>query len=58
LRLADLHKKGQRLENKIYDIPAEQDQEIARVKLRTMRIGIDKLTAEQKRYIEDYSSGT
>ncbi len=58
LRLADLHKKGHRLENKVYDIPVEQDQEIAGVKLRTMKIGIDDLTAEQKRYIEDYTSGT
>jgi len=58
LRLADLDKKGKRLENTVHDIPAEQDQEIAMVKLRTMRIAIDKLTPEQIKYIQDYSSGT
>ena len=58
LRLADLHKKGKRLDNKVYDIPKEQDQEIAHVKLRTNSIAIDALTPEQERYIEDYSAGT
>jgi adenosylhomocysteinase len=58
LRLAELHKKGKRLENRVHDIPAEQDQEIARVKLKTMSIKIDSLTPEQMRYMEDYSAGT
>lgn len=58
LRLAELHKKGTRLENRVYDIPAEQDQEIAGVKLRTMGIRIDKLSPEQVKYATDYSAGT
>lgn len=58
LRLVNLHKKGARLDNTVHDIPVEQDQEIASVKLATMGFGIDKLTAEQKLYIEDYSAGT
>ena len=58
LRLVDLHKSGVRLENTVHDIPAEQDQEIARVKLETQNIRIDKLSADQQRYTEDYSSGT
>ncbi len=58
LRIVELHKKGKRLENKVHDIPGEQDQEIARVKLKTMGIKIDKLTPEQVRYQTDYSSGT
>ncbi|MEK9137590.1 MAG: adenosylhomocysteinase [Bacteroidota bacterium] len=57
-RLAELHKKGKRLEDKVYDIPAEQDQEIARVKLKTQGLSIDKLTADQGKYINDYSEGT
>jgi len=44
LRLVEAHKKGKRLENKVYDIPAAQDQEIAGVKLTTMGYKIDKLT--------------
>jgi len=58
LRLVELHKKGQRLENTVHDIPVEQDQEIAEVKLRTMGISVDTLTPEQERYINDYSAGT
>ena len=58
LWLVDLHKKGKRLENKVYDIPVERDQEIAGLKLATMGIAIDTLSAEQKKYNEDYSAGT
>ena len=58
LRLVELHKKGMRLENTVHDIPAEQDQEIARVKLATQGIKIDNLTPEQKKYMDDYSAGT
>jgi adenosylhomocysteinase len=58
LRLVELHKKGKRLRNGVHDIPVEQDQEIATVKLATMGLKIDKLTAQQVKYIEDYSAGT
>ena len=58
LRLVESHKKGKRLENKVYDIPAVQDQEIAGVKLATMGYKIDKLTNEQVKYNDDYSAGT
>jgi adenosylhomocysteinase len=58
LRLAQLDRKGKRLTNDVHDIPAAQDQEIARVKLRTQGIAIDRLTKEQELYMNDYSSGT
>ena len=58
LRLAELHRKGVRLENTVHDIPPTQDQDIARVKLRTQGITIDKLTPEQVTYMDDYSAGT
>ncbi|MDI6802973.1 MAG: adenosylhomocysteinase [Bacteroidota bacterium] len=58
LRLVELHKKGRRLENRVHDIPVEQDQHIADLKLKTMGIKIDKLTPEQKKYMDDYSAGT
>ncbi|TAK63337.1 MAG: adenosylhomocysteinase, partial [Bacteroidetes bacterium] len=58
LRLVEADKQGKKLENKVYDISAEQDQEIAGVKLATMGLKIDKLTAEQKKYMDDYSAGT
>ena len=58
LRLVTLHRNGKRLPNTVHDIPAEQDQEIAMVKLGTQSIAIDHLTAAQKKYIDDYSAGT
>jgi adenosylhomocysteinase len=58
LRLVENHKKGKRLDNKVYDIPVAQDQEIASVKLATMGYTIDTLTNEQLKYNEDYSAGT
>lgn len=58
LRIAELHKKGKRLENTVHDISVEQDQEIATLKLSTMGLKIDKLTPEQIKYNEDYSAGT
>jgi adenosylhomocysteinase len=39
-------------------VSREQDQEIATIKLASMGIAIDRLTAEQQAYLTDYSSGT
>ncbi len=58
LRLADLAGKGKRMEVAVHDIPVEQDQEIAGLKLRTMGYRIDRLTPEQRAYMDDYSAGT
>ncbi|MEO5929759.1 MAG: adenosylhomocysteinase [Candidatus Kapaibacterium sp.] len=58
IRLAEMHKSGNRWDNTVYDIPAEQDQEIARVKLETMGINIDELSPEQIEYADDYAAGT
>lgn len=58
VRLATAHRKGKRLENGVHDIPTEQDQEIAAVKLKTMGYSIDTLTPEQIKYQQDYSAGT
>lgn len=58
LRLAALDKEGVLLDPDVIDIPEEQDQEIAEIKLRTMGYKIDKLTSEQKKYMDDYSAGT
>ncbi|MBU4445594.1 adenosylhomocysteinase [bacterium] len=53
-----LAKNAGKLENKVYDISEEQDQEIAALKLKTMGLNIDYLTEEQIRYITAYSEGT
>ncbi|MBI3486006.1 adenosylhomocysteinase [Candidatus Daviesbacteria bacterium] len=47
-----------KLEPGVYKIPEEMDQEIAMIKLQTMGVGIDKLTAEQKAYLSSWSEGT
>ncbi len=46
------------LEKTVYDVPEEQDQEIAHLKLGTMGLGVDTLTEDQVRYLSDYSAGT
>jgi len=50
--------KQEGFEPRVYELPQEQDQEIAGIKLKTMGIDIDELTEEQKRYAVDYSAGT
>jgi len=49
--------KGQ-LENRVYTIPQEVDQEIARIKLEAMGIQIDTLTPEQVTYLNSWEEGT
>ena len=58
LRLAGYDKQGILLEPEVIDIPEDQDQEIADIKLRTMGYKIDKLSKEQEKYMTDYSAGT
>ena len=53
-----LVKSNRRLEKKVYRVPEEIDAEIARLKLRAMGIGIDRLTPEQSRYLASWQEGT
>ena len=46
------------LERKVYVVPQEIDDEIARLKLETMGIAIDTLTEEQARYLASWDEGT
>jgi adenosylhomocysteinase len=46
------------LERKVYDVPADIDGEVARLKLKAMRIDIDTLTAEQEHYLSSWEEGT
>jgi adenosylhomocysteinase len=55
LRLAN--SKGD-LKPIVYDIERSQDQEIAMAKLESMGIEIDKLTPDQKVYLDGFSEGT
>ena len=58
LSLIRCAREGKNLEVRVYDIPVEQDEELARMKLETMGITFDKLTKEQEAYRDDYLEGT
>lgn len=47
-----------KLENIVYKLPEEADREIARIKLKYLGVKYDKLTAEQKHYLESWEEGT
>jgi adenosylhomocysteinase len=51
-------KNGPRLEKKVYGVPDEIDREIARLKLLSMGVQVDKLTAEQNKYLNSWEEGT
>ena len=46
------------LENSVYGVPEDIDQEIARLKLASMGIAIDTLTDEQYTYLNSWEMGT
>jgi adenosylhomocysteinase len=46
------------LERKVYRVPQAIDEEIARLKLRSLGIAIDRLTNEQKEYLTSWELGT
>lgn len=51
-------KNAEKLEKKVYSVPAEIDAEIARLKLSAMGIQIDTLTEEQVKYLNSWEEGT
>lgn len=46
------------LENRVYVVPEEIDTEIARLKLESFGVEIDRLTDEQQRYLSSWDEGT
>ena len=46
------------LERRVYGVPREIDEEIARLKLATMGVDIDTLTEEQAKYLASWDEGT
>jgi len=50
--------KSQKLDAKVYEVPREIDEEVAKLKLASMKIKIDRLTKEQKKYLRIWESGT
>ncbi len=55
LAVLRLYREGRRLEPRVYRVPEEQDQEVARLKLETMGIEVDELTEEQRRYLQSWA---
>jgi len=53
-----LVKKRGKLGSKVYGVPPDIDKEIARLKLKSMGIKIDALTAIQKKYLGSWEMGT
>jgi adenosylhomocysteinase len=58
LGAAYMLRNADQLEKKVYVIPEEVDQEIARLKLETMGVRIDTLTPEQEKYLSSWEEGT
>jgi adenosylhomocysteinase len=50
--------KSGKLQNRVYAVPKEIDEKIAELKLHSMNIKIDELTAEQKKYLSTWEMGT
>ena len=51
-------KNAKKLKKTVYPVPEDIDKRIASIKLETMGIKIDKLTAEQKKYLSSWEMGT
>lgn len=57
LSLDSLMRRGSEWEPKVHDVPDGLDRQVARMKLESMGIKIDRLTLEQERYLASWSEG-
>jgi adenosylhomocysteinase len=53
-----LAKNASKLGKKVYSVPKEIDEQIAKLKLESMGIKIDELTEEQHKYLSEWTMGT
>lgn len=51
-------KNHPRLKPDVYNVPSDIDTKVAKMKLKTMGISIDKLTHQQKQYLTSWETGT
>lgn len=58
LSIEHMIRNSDKLEKKVYSVPAEIDREIARLKLNAMDVQIDVLTPEQLAYLNSWEEGT
>jgi adenosylhomocysteinase len=50
--------KSNKMIPKVYTVPCEIDDNVAELKLKSMEITIDQLTAEQQKYLSEWEMGT
>jgi len=53
-----LLEKGRELEPKVYSVPPEIDQNVAKLAIESLGIEIDTLTEEQAKYLQSWQAGT
>jgi adenosylhomocysteinase len=53
-----LVKNRKTLENRVYEVPEKVDKTVAEMKLRSLGVKIDKLTPEQRKYLNSWEMGT
>jgi len=58
LSLEYLVKNKGKLKAKVYPVPDDIDKQVAKLKLESMNVNIDKLTPEQERYLASWEEGT
>jgi len=58
LSLEYLVKNQGKLEARVYAVPDEVDKQVARLKLESVGVKIDTLTAEQEKYLSSWEEGT
>ena len=51
-------KNHKKLEKKVYEVLPSIEEKIAKIKLKSMGLSIDKLTAEQEKYLRSWEIGT
>jgi adenosylhomocysteinase len=51
-------RNSKKLEKTVYKVPEELDKRVAKLKLESMGIKIDRLTPEQEEYLAGWSEGT
>jgi len=53
-----LYKNASTLKNQVYAVPENIDRQIAKLKLDSMDVHVDKLTPDQEQYLASWSEGT
>ena len=53
-----LAKHGRKLENRVHDVPPDIDRRVAELKLKSLGVGLERLTGEQVKYLRSWQLGT